>query len=110
MQCTKCNKPLAAAYNGRVCKDCRKAQMHSYDISERGREVKHLNYQRHKREYAARSILNRAVARGIVRKRKCRMCPSSKTEGHHYDYKLPLLVVWLCRSHHQQAHKGLLAV
>jgi hypothetical protein len=31
---------------------------------------------------------------------------SEGLQGHHPTYKKPLLVVWLCRAHHEAVHHG----
>lgn len=52
----------------------------------------------------ARQRLNNAVKTGTLKRGKCAMCSSMKTEGHHEDYNKPLVVVWLCRKHHDKTH------
>ena len=34
----------------------------------------------------------------------CEVC-GEKAEGHHPDYSKPLLVIWLCKRHHREAHR-----
>jgi len=59
---------------------------------------------RPERVRAAQKLSN-AVKNGKVIKQPCFVCGEEKTEGHHPCYSLPLDVVWLCKSHHQQLHR-----
>lgn len=52
---------------------------------------------------AAHVILGNAVKAGTVIRQPCWVC-GEKAEAHHPDYSRPLDVVWLCPSHHKQAH------
>jgi rubrerythrin len=52
---------------------------------------------------AAAVALNNAVRDGRVQKLPCEICGAA-AEGHHPDYSRPLMVVWLCPSHHLEAH------
>ncbi len=55
----------------------------------------------------ARKIFHSAIKNGEVkRKDSCEICGSlQKIEGHHTDYKKPLMVQWLCKKCHYQADK-----
>jgi hypothetical protein len=53
---------------------------------------------------SARNILNSAVYRGVVKPQPCWVC-GDRAEAHHPDYSSPLDVVWLCNSHHREAHE-----
>lgn len=68
----------------------------------------HLNYKRlHKRDpqkQRAGSMARNAVRSGKLVKMPCEVCGSTKVEMHHPDYTKPLLVQWLCKSHHEDAH------
>lgn len=46
---------------------------------------------------------HQALRAGLVKPLPCWVC-GEKAEAHHPDYSAPLDVVWLCRSHHKQAH------
>jgi hypothetical protein len=52
---------------------------------------------------AAQTKLSNAVRDGRVTPLPCLVC-GGKAEAHHPDYSAPLDVVWLCPSHHKQAH------
>ena len=50
--------------------------------------------------------LKSAMRRGLVVKQPCAICGSADSEAHHPDYSRPAHVIWLCRRHHKQIHKG----
>ena len=54
-------------------------------------------------KYLAHKAVYRAISSGLIVKLPCFIC-GEKAEAHHVDYKLPLEVIWLCRSHHREAH------
>lgn len=51
----------------------------------------------------AHSKLHYALRAGVVKRLPCWVC-GEKAEAHHPDYSAPLDVVWLCPTHHKQAH------
>lgn len=57
----------------------------------------------HPKRYIAKNILNAAVRDKKVTPEPCFIC-GEKAEAHHPDYDRPLDVVWLCDTHHKQAH------
>ena len=52
----------------------------------------------------ARSQLQQAVRKGIVKKEPC-ICGETNTQAHHADYKKPLDVMWACKKHHVELDK-----
>ena len=111
------------------CKSCAKQDVHehrhgkgreyilAYDrIRAKNPERKTKNLIRsvkYRKQFAerkqAQSLLRSAVLKGDVMPMAC-WCCGNKAEAHHPDYSKPLDVVWLCSSHHKQAHaltKGL---
>ena len=54
----------------------------------------------------AHKILHRALRNGEICKEPCMICNSEKAQAHHPNYSLPLLVKWLCPSHHKLEHLG----
>lgn len=58
----------------------------------------------------AHKLVMYAVKLGIlVRPAECQVCKGNiKIEGHHEDYTKPLEVMWLCKSCHWKADRGLL--
>jgi hypothetical protein len=70
-------------------------------------EKARLSYhKRDKEKSAARAIFRNAVRNGDLVKQPCFVCGSKKSEGHHEDYSKPLVVLWLCKTHHMQRHRG----
>lgn len=55
---------------------------------------------------AARQAFGNAVKNGRITPWPCEVCGSQTVEGHHPDYSRPLMVVWLCPTHHREAHKA----
>lgn len=53
----------------------------------------------------AQQALRSAVRRGLIIQEPCAECGSSFAEAHHPDYDRPMVVRWLCRLHHRQAHR-----
>lgn len=54
---------------------------------------------------AARRAVSEALRRGQIAKQPCAQCGSDHVEAHHTDYLQPLVVTWLCRYHHREAHR-----
>lgn len=50
------------------------------------------------------AILRVALRRGEIKRGRCEVCGSLGVDGHHPNYAEPLLVIWLCRRHHQALH------
>ena len=57
--------------------------------------------------YAARWAVRRAVASGALVRNPCEVCGNPKAQGHHDDYSKPLVVRWLCASHHREHHANI---
>ena len=65
-------------------------------------------YQKKMREknpgkYRARYAIGHAIASGKVARMPCEVCSEPKSQAHHTDYRKPLQVTWLCRTHHMEA-------
>lgn len=56
-------------------------------------------------KYNARTILNNAIRDKKIKKKLCIVCKSKIVQGHHFDYKYPLCVLWICEKHHKKLHK-----
>lgn len=54
-----------------------------------------------------RAKTNRAVLSGKLKRENC-FCGLS-AQAHHDDYNKPLDVKWLCKLHHEEYHKNLIA-
>jgi len=85
------------AYNAR-------RRAHPPGWAPRNRWDGHVREPRHPLARAAWNRVNRAVANGSLVPEPC-PCGLPGEAHHHRGYDHPLDVVWLCRSHHQAAHK-----
>jgi hypothetical protein len=54
----------------------------------------------------ARMILSHAIRDGSIQLLPCFVCGDPKSQAHHHDYSKPLEVTFLCRLHHDEAHKN----
>jgi len=68
-------------------------------------ERKQRYYEKYPIKAEARKIYKYALKTGKLVREPCRVCGALEVDGHHEDYYKPLEVVWLCRTHHAQAHK-----
>lgn len=41
---------------------------------------------------------------GSITRKPCEICGAEESEAHHEDYSRPLHVIWLCDTHHKEAH------
>jgi hypothetical protein len=71
--------------------------------SAESKKAKRLSDPQSKQAYDSRRKLKRAVSRGKIVPLPCEVC-GEKAEAHHPSYDMPLVVVWLCREHHREAH------
>lgn len=62
--------------------------------------------ERNPQKRKAQMLVFSAVRNGTLRRGKCEVCGAIKTEAHHYDYSLFLVVEWLCKKHHMEADKN----
>lgn len=65
------------------------------------------HYYKNKEKWRARDKVHKAVKSGKLKKPLvCECClGKKKLEGHHTDYKKPLLVNWLCKLCHETLHR-----
>jgi transcription elongation factor Elf1 len=114
--CIKCNQsksldefPLRSDRVGHytTCKSCKSAYQKQYQKSVSGKRVQVLADQARKEKFAhkrnARSKTFTAIKNGTIQVLPCLIC-GDKAEAHHHDYSRPLDVMWLCRTHHREAH------
>jgi hypothetical protein len=132
--CNSCKRTLPlAAFNKRSnrpsgvmsqCKDCTNARVQEYRLTPAGAESNRRRVatyaqteggkefrKRHDEKIdplktQARKAARNAVAGGKLVKTAC-YCGEAQTDGHHllgYDKANWLAVVWLCRTHHLEAH------
>lgn len=76
-----------------------KAYAESHAASIKKWEAKHPERKR------ASTAVGNAVRDGRLKKLPCLVCGDENVDGHHPDYSRPLDVVWLCRTHHSEAHE-----
>ena len=124
--CTKCRelKPFSAflkepnrddGLRGE-CKACRSAYCKSRRETMRENHKRFLarnpgkSYQytaawnaKHKEQVKTQWLVSRAVRRGDMVREPCWVC-GAEAEAHHPHYGEPLMVSWLCRKHHLEAH------
>lgn len=55
----------------------------------------------------AHAIVRAALRMGTLKRGRCEVCNSLRSEAHHDSYDQPLVVRWFCRRHHQQHHAAL---
>ena len=56
------------------------------------------------KEKASKKI-QQAVKKGVLKREPCVICKSNTNiHGHHFNYSLPMQVVWLCVTHHMKLH------
>ncbi len=68
---------------------------------------------RGKRAYTERNPIKRAaslkvgnaIRTGRLARQPCEVCGNAPAQGHHDDYGKPLVVRWLCTTHHAEWHK-----
>lgn len=88
------------------CKSCKKIkdQIYTKKTLHESRKTQKAEWRKNfpERKYAHLQIYY-ALKKGTISKQPCFMC-GEKAEAHHPDYSRPLDVVWLCLSHHRQAH------
>lgn len=46
-----------------------------------------------------------ALYHGKIERQPCHCC-GDLAEAHHVDYDEPLSIVWLCKPHHMETHRG----
>jgi hypothetical protein len=73
---------------------------------ERVREHKAAYVERNSEKRHAHITLDNAVRDGKITREPCLFCDSPDTHGHHHDYRLPLVVSWLCPTHHGLVHRN----
>jgi hypothetical protein len=61
----------------------------------------------HHDERRAHDLVARAIRAGTLKKGRCTVCGSLRSEAHHPRYDQPLLVEWMCRKHHRELHAAL---
>ena len=108
------------------CKECVKRRVSIYGKTKKGKQTdkrrnqkperkrKQVIYMQRKRKkyplkYKANTIVGHKLKSGDIKPLPCLICGNKKTDAHHYDYKKPEHVIWLCRQHHSNLHNGLIS-
>ena len=120
--CVKCGLPHVIGKTGQrpratldgLCPTC--GGERDLDYSVYCRACKNQYYRGHRPKFSelspeqklrsnARAYLRVYIQRGLVKRAPCRVCGTQKrVQAHHTDYSKPLLVEWLCQTHHRQEH------
>lgn len=92
------------------CKSCKKIKdkenQRNYFYNEKTKQRKKLWRNSHPERKSAHMKVYFAIKKGVLIKQPCFIC-GKNSEAHHPDYSKPLDVVWLCSSHHRQAHNNI---
>jgi hypothetical protein len=59
---------------------------------------------RHPERRLAHQAVQTALRNGSLTREACSVCGGSKAHAHHDDYSKPLVVIWLCHTHHMERH------
>jgi ribosomal protein S27AE len=83
------------------------AYKHSYNISEKGKEIQAAAKRKFRAKANARSLVFQAVRDGtLIKPDVCQECGRQVLlNGHHEDYSKPRDVVWLCVRCHHRLHR-----
>lgn len=93
------------------CRKCNTELMRKYYKGSGGERVRlaiKKSIKKHQDKQDARIKVNNAIKSGIISKPDtCQVCKKKhkRIEGHHEDYSLPLVVLWVCRSCHVDVDK-----
>ena len=101
VNCTVCQSQFTTTHSqGRYCSpDCRhKGHKAGWDRYAAKRPAKT------EVERIAHNAVNLAIKQGRLSPQPCERCGNERADAHHPDYSKPLLVIWLCRSHHREVH------
>jgi len=124
--CTKCKKkqPISEFHSDITkmsglksnCKTCVRAyiQANRISINEYNKQwfksPTGIKWARNRYKKAMLEYPQKIKARWMVRdkleKEPCKICSSIPAQAHHSDYDKPLLVVWLCKTHHSMLHRS----
>lgn len=58
----------------------------------------------HRGKVRANRKVSNAIKNGRLIRKPCVKCGEIKSQAHHYDYRKPLDVIWLCFKHHREEH------
>jgi hypothetical protein len=99
---TKCDYGVVVHY--KLCRECNTQKSVEYRLTPNGKERTGLAVRRSISKYPnkqkARQKLCNKKRRNKISQMECVVCSKKETEAHHYDYRRPLAVLWLCKTHH----------
>lgn len=72
--------------------------------TERRRASLQASKDRYPEKQRARDAVHNAVSRGKLTKKPCEVCDDPTVQAHHPDHSRRLVVVWLCKRHHDLVH------
>ena len=80
--------------------------------TEKGAEIHRRALKKYAEQHPDRAKATRAVRAAVVSgklsKQPCVICGSEeRIQAHHFDYELPLSVIWVCEHCHKAIHRGL---
>jgi len=110
------NKAYRASEKGKDAKarynasENARASRDKYHASEKGRAMtvkSGLKYAaKNKKKRSAKGKLAWEIKKGSIKRGCCEKCGTeNQVEGHHDDYDKPLIVRWLCITHHKRWHR-----
>ncbi len=93
-----------------LCRICNTERFKKYRNTPEGKSrvftAAYKSAKKYQGKQNARAKVNYAIKTGLITKPdSCTICGDrSKLDGHHNDYKEPLIVEWLCRVCHARLH------
>lgn len=61
--------------------------------------------ERYPSKYKAHNLTRSAIRDGRLKRQPCEVCADPVAQAHHDDYSKPLVVRWLCVTHHAEWHR-----
>lgn len=105
-KCKECNKKDVHIHRKNNLEAIRKYDIERSKLPDRKKSSSISNKKRkqlHPERKSAVHKVNYAISTGALVRQPCFIC-GDKAQGHHPDYSRPLDVVWLCPTHHYEAH------
>ena len=97
-----------------TCRPCNTERCGKYRATPKGgkniQAAVYRSISKYPERQRARMKVSNALQTGKLVKTPCIFCGKVKVEGHHKDYSKPLMVVWLCRTHHADLECGKIQV
>ena len=119
--CNSCGCEFVRSQSSKTtfCPDCRRGYFLNYRIRRKvegnpvrtppktqvSNRLKQLNDPVKRVKLKARRTVKNAITAGVLIRQPCETCLSEPSQAHHDDYSKPLVVRWLCRTHHMELHR-----